>query len=197
MVHLLANVNSDMHASYQQLLNGAFDLVCFDLETNGFETDTAIVEIGAIKIKAGMLDLFPEGTEEFHSLIMFDGIPNPDAFAVHKISLELLEKEGRPLNNVLTDFAKFTNGAALLGQNVIAFDLRILNYHLARHSLALQCVAVFDTKFLARKLLNVPSYSLSSLVKCLGVDHAPTHRSLDDVIATIKVFQKLIKKLKI
>ncbi|MEK7649171.1 MAG: 3'-5' exonuclease [Patescibacteria group bacterium] len=183
-----------MQTQYQQLLGGAFDLVCFDLETNGFETDTAIVEIGAIKIKAGMLNEFPQGAEEFHSLIAFDGIPNPDAFAVHKISLEVLQKQGSPLRDVLTRFTQFTEGAALLGQNVIAFDLRILNFHLARHSLVLQCPAVFDTKFLARKLLNIPSYSLQSLVSHLGVDHAPTHRSLDDVIATIKVFQKLLEK---
>lgn len=180
---------------YKKLLEGAFDLVCFDLETNGFETDTAIVEIGAIKIKAGMLDTFPEGAEEFHSLIYFDGIPNPNAFAVHKITPSELRERGRPLDEILKKFIRFTNGAALLGQNVIAFDLRILNYHLARHDLALQCPAVFDTKFLSKKLLSLPSYSLSSLVRHLEVDHTPTHRSLDDVIATIKVFQKLVKKL--
>ena len=183
-----------MISQYQKFIDGAFDLVCFDLETNGFETDTAIVEIGAIKIKAGALDVFPEAAEEFHSLIFFDGIPNPDAFAVHKIPLEDLRERGRVLRDVLVDFVEFTTGAAILGQNVIAFDLRILNYHLARHGLALQCPAVFDTKFLARKLLNIPSYSLSSLVKFLGVDHIPTHRSLDDCIATVKVFQKLLEK---
>lgn len=184
-----------MHTDYKKLLSGAFDVVCFDLETNGFETDTAIVEIGAVKIKAGMLDTFPDGAEEFHSLIYFDGIPNPDAFAVHKIPPQTLREQGGPLQDVLARFVRFTDGAALLGQNVIAFDLRILNYHLARHSLALQCPAVFDTKFLSRQLLNVPSYSLASLVRHLQVDHAPTHRSLDDVIATVKVFQKLVKKL--
>ena len=183
-----------MNNNYQQFLNGAFDLVCFDLETNGFETDTAIVEIGAIKIKAGMLDRFPEDAEEFHSLITFDGIPNAEAFATHKIPLSLLREKGNPLKDVLTRFTHFTNGAALLGQNIVNFDLRILNYHLARYSLALQCPAVFDTRYLAKELLNIPSYSLVSLVSFLGVDHAPTHRSLDDVIATIKVFQKLIQR---
>ncbi len=183
-----------MTNDYQQLLSGAFDLVCFDLETNGFETNTAIVEIGAIKIKAGALDVFPKGSEEFHSLIYFDGVPNPDAFAVHKIPIEDLRERGRVLRDVLTDFTKFTAGAAILGQNVIAFDLRILNYHLACHGLALQCPAVFDTKYLAQRLLRISSYSLSSLVKFLGVDHIPTHRSLDDCIATVKVFQKLLEK---
>lgn len=184
-----------MHHSYQKLIDGEFDLVCFDLETNGFETDTAIVEIGAIKIPAGMLDDFPLGISEFHSFIAFDGIPNKDAFAVHRISLETLREKGRSLSTVLPEFCSFTKGAALLGQNVINFDLRILNYHLQRHQLSLECGAVFDTKFLSQKLYRLPSHSLSSLANYLAIDHKPTHRSLDDVIATIKVFQILVKKL--
>lgn len=183
-----------MTKDYQQLLNGAFDLVCFDIETNGLETSTAIVEIGAVKIKAGKLNVFPEGAEEFHSLIYFDGIPNAEAFAIHGITPSILREQGRPLKEILEEFVRFTNGAALLGQNVVNFDLRILNHHLARHSLSLQCPAVFDTKFLAQSLLRIPSYSLLSLSRYLQIDHTPTHRSLDDAIATVKVFQKLLKK---
>lgn len=185
-----------MNDTYQRFFEGAFDLVCVDIETNGFETDTAIVEIGAIKVRAGELDRFPEGAEEFHSLIYFDGIPNRSAFSVHKISPATLKQQGRPLADVLARFAEFSKGAALLGQNIINFDLRILNYHLAQHSLSLQCPAVFDTRYLAQKVLNIPSYSLSFLVSHLSVDHIPTHRSLDDVTATIKVFQKLIQRMK-
>ncbi|GEM_PF-5897214 len=164
------------------------DLVFFDLETNGLETDTAILEIAAIRYEAGQ---FIE-KKEFEYLVYFDGVLNIKASSVHNIDSDSLRIHGREIKEVLTLFSEFSSGAILVGQNCINFDLRILNYHLWKHSLSLSCLGVFDTKRMAQQLLSLPDYRLSTLAAHFNCSQLSYHRAMADVRATAGVFQGLI-----
>ncbi|MDO8571366.1 MAG: 3'-5' exonuclease [bacterium] len=165
------------------------DLVFVDLETNGLDTDTAILEIAALRYTAGQ---FTEKAS-FEYLIRFDGVINPSAAAVHKIDSESLRMYGRDIKEVLGLFVDFSSEAILIGHNIINFDLRILNYHLWRHELSLSCIGVLDTKRIAERLLTLPSYRLEALARHFGVIEPSYHRAMADVRATAGVFQGLLR----
>lgn len=164
------------------------DLVFVDLETNGLETDTAILEIAALRYRAGQ---YIEKTS-FEYLVQFNGILNPSAEAVHKIDSDSLRVYGRDIKDVLDLFVDFSSEAILIGHNIINFDLRILNYHLWLHKLSLRCIGVLDTKRIAEQLLTLPSYRLEAVASHFGHVEPSYHRAMTDVRATTGVFQGLI-----
>ena len=132
--------------------------------------------------------------EEFHSLIYFDGTPNLAALAVNNISLFDLKNSGKPMSSVLRDFADFAHDSALIGHNIVNFDLRIMNHHCATHEVVLSHSHTIDTLRLAQRLLRLPSYSLSFLSNYFNIKSRPTHRALADVEATVEVFKSLIQQ---
>ncbi len=168
-------------------------LVVFDLETNGLETGTAILEIGALCVPPGCLEDARAWTS-FESLIRFNGIPNPMAFAVNKIPLSELKQRGRRLEHVLAEFVEFCKDAILVGHNIIDFDLRILDYHLKKHDHEMMHSAVIDTKRLSKQTHPyLVSHSLENLVRHFGISSHPTHRAKADVLATFELFKYLIQ----
>lgn len=171
--------------------------IVMDLETNGLETETAILEIGALCIPPNAHD-DPLQWGSFESLISFNGIPNPGAFAVNNISLADLQESGRELTGVLREFIEFSRGAVLIGHNIIDFDLRILGYHTRKAGIELAHHAVIDTKRLAQSLHpHLESHRLANLVRHFGIKEAPTHRAYADVVATYSLFKHLIQGISV
>ena len=179
--------------SYHQNLFAEKDSVFLDLETNGLEVTTDILEIGAIKYKAGQLGAGNlEPAEIFHAYIYFDGVPNMGAFEVNQLNPITLRTEGKQLAKVLADLREFTRGTTVAGQNIIRFDMPIIGYRCKMHDITLEHGELVDTLHLAKDIVRLPSYRLADLARYFGMNYRPTHRAVDDVRATAELFTKLI-----
>lgn len=169
-----------------------FGFTVFDIETNGLETSTPILEIAAVKLTDIACNINETSLSSFERLVYFNGAMNPAAFAVHKIDPRVLRDRGLPLKEVLRDFVDFAGDSVIVGHNIVSFDLRVLSYHLERHEVPLRLAGVLDTCILARKLVkNVPNYRLATLCAYFNTANQPSHRARADVLSTAELFQRL------
>lgn len=168
-------------------------LTFFDLETNGLELTTPILEIAGLKTSYSDLMNGLDHVEEFHSLIRFSGRINDSAYAVHKIDSAMLREKGRDLISVLKDFSAFVQGTVLVGHNILKFDLPILNHHCTQTRVLLDCKGAVDTCVMAREHLRLPSYRLSVVSEYFQIRRRPSHRSLDDVYASAEIFRRMVR----
>jgi DNA polymerase-3 subunit epsilon len=169
----------------------ATDFVIVDLETTGWDPEQArIIEIGAVRVSAGQL------RDRFSSLV------NPDAAIPARIA-ELTGISDQtvalapPLRQVLPAFLAFARDAALTAHNA-PFDVGFLRAGCRSVGLAWPDFPVVDTAQLARRLLTageVPDCKLSTLAVFFGVRTQPTHRALDDALATGDVLLGLLPRL--
>jgi DNA polymerase-3 subunit epsilon len=161
-----------------------------DLETTGGSpADSAITEMGAVKVTGG------EVCGTFHTLVD-PGRPVP-AFIrlLTGISDEMLI-EAPPIEAVLPSFLEFLGDSVVVAHNA-RFDTGFLNAVLERNSYPKLDNSVVDTALLARKILagEVPNHKLATLANHLRCAHKPTHRAYADVLATIDVLHTLIERV--
>ncbi|MGI6136326.1 MAG: hypothetical protein GX959_05530 [Clostridiales bacterium] len=169
----------------QEMTNDSNIYVVFDLETTGLDqTKDEIVEIGAVKIKKGLI------IESFETLIK-PKIPMPEeASKVNNIVDSMLEN-APAFSDVISDFYKFCYGCILVAHNA-SFDLGMLTFHAKKYSYNFNH-PFEDTMLLARRKLNITKgVSLESLCKRFDISNNDAHRALSDALATAKLFQKLI-----
>ena len=161
-----------------------------DLETTGgSHIDSAITEIGAVKVRCGEV----EGT--FQTLVD-PGTPVP-AFIrlLTGITDELLI--GAPdIDAVLPSLVGFLQGTVIVAHNA-RFDVGFVNAALTRAGYPELDNQVVDTALLARKILagEVPNHKLSTLARHLRCAHQPCHRAFADVLATVDVLHHLIERV--
>ena len=100
-----------------------------------------------------------------------------------------------PVSTVLPAFLEFVRGAVVVGHNV-SFDLAFLDAALAESDRARLTNTTVDTLALARRLLvpDVPNCRLRTLAAILDLEHRPSHRALDDVLATADLLHRLIER---
>ena len=163
--------------------------VVLDLETTGCVPGrSAITEVGAVKLRGG------ECLGTFQTLVdPGQGIP-PEITYLTGIT-EAMVVGAPPIEAVLPAFLEFLGDAVVVGHNV-RFDLSFLAAALRatdRPRLANRWV---DTCALARRLVadEVPNCQLSTLARHLRVGHRPTHRALDDALATGEVLHCLLER---
>ena len=160
-----------------------------DLETTGGSAETcSITEIGAVKLCSG------------RSLGTFQTLVNPGCAIPPRITVltgisESIVHTAPRIEEALAAFLEFLGGAVVVGHNV-RFDLRFLDAALRsqqRPSLTNRSV---DTCALARRLLGeeVPNHKLGTLASRLRLDHQPSHRALDDALATGDLLHVLIER---
>jgi DNA polymerase III subunit epsilon len=94
---------------------------------------------------------------------------------------------------VLPALVEFTAGTVLVGHNV-RYDLGYLNLALERGGYARFANRSVDTCALARRLVRdeVPNIKLGTLASRFRLDHQPSHRALDDALATADLLHLLI-----
>lgn len=161
-----------------------------DLETTGGSpTDSAITEVGAVKVLRGEI----VGT--FQTLVD-PGRPVP-AFIrlLTGIDDEALA-EAPTIDSVLPSFLEFAKGAVLVAHNA-RFDISFLNHALVERGYERLSNRVLDTAGLARKVLagEVRNHRLATLAAHLRCAHQPCHRAFADVMATIDVLHHLIERV--
>ena len=165
--------------------------VVVDLETTGGSPkDSAITEIGAVKIRGGQL------LGEFQTLVD-PGREIPPYISVLTGITTMMVAAAPRIGAVLPGFLEFARGAVLVAHNA-PFDLGFLKAACAENGMAWPPAASVDTAVLARRLLTrdeVPNCKLATLAPYFSATTSPTHRALDDARATVDVLHGLFERL--
>lgn len=157
--------------------------VCLDLETTGLNPKTdRIIEIGAVKVKAG------EITDRMETLV------NPGRALEERI-VELTGifdeqlVDAPDIADVLPELLTFIGEDILLGHAVL-FDYSFVKKAAVNHKFKFEKSGI-DTLRLARKFLpELESRSLGALCRHFGIAHN-AHRALADAQATAALYGKL------
>ena len=160
-----------------------------DLETTGgHRTDDTITEIGVVKVRGG------ECLGTFHTLVN-PGRAIPPQITVLTGLTDAIVHSAPRIETVLGTLMDFLGDAVFVAHNA-AFDLSFVRAALARDDRPEYRPTVVDTAALARRLLRdeVPNCKLSTLASRLRLDHTPTHRALDDALATTDLLHLLIER---
>jgi DNA polymerase III subunit epsilon len=180
-----------MQRSFDDLGSPLIDVTfcVVDLETTGGSPEhCAITEIGAVKLRGGQT----LGT--FHTLVNPGQMIPPEIVVLTGITQSMVVPAPR-IEQVLPSFIEFAAGCVIVGHNV-RFDLGFLNAAMARHGWPRLDHPVVDTCSLARRLVRdeVANCKLSTLAERFRVTTRPTHRALDDALATGEVLHHLIER---
>jgi DNA polymerase-3 subunit epsilon len=160
-----------------------------DLETTGGDREhDAITEIGVVKVRGG------ECLGTFQTLVN-PGRAIPPRIAVLTGLTDAVVGPAPRVEAVLPSLLEFLGDGVVVGHNV-GFDLAFLRAALQREGYPPIPPPRIDTAALARRLVRdeVPDCRLSTLASRLRLDHRPTHRALDDALATTDLLHLLIER---
>lgn len=163
-----------------------------DVETSGLSSQFDwIIQLSAIKFDTKTFEI----VDVFNEYIKPAGEYNisPDAEAVHGISKEFIEKNGKLLKNVGPRFLKMVDGGDIMGYNSNQFDiLRIYkDFTHAGLNFPIEGVKFYDVLAMERKIhpMNLGAVFeryTGQTMEQYGLD---AHNSLSDVKATLEVFK--------
>ncbi len=160
-----------------------------DLETTGGSAQSCgITEIGAVKLRGGAC----LGT--FQTLVN-PGVAIPREITVLTGITQAMVVPAPRIDTVLPTLLEFIGDAVIVGHNV-RFDVGFLDAALARSGRPRLANRVIDTLAMARRLLldEVPNLRLGTLASRLRLDHTPSHRALDDALATGDLLHVLLER---
>lgn len=160
-----------------------------DLETTGgHRSEDAITEIGAVKVRGG------------ECLGTFQTLVNPGRAIPPQITMltgltDALVGPAPRVESVLPALLEFARDTVIVGHN-IGFDLAFLRHAFQRAGYPTFAPPKVDTVALARRLVRdeVPDCRLGTLASRFRLDHRPTHRALDDALATTDLLHLLIER---
>lgn len=166
------------------------EFVVFDIETTGLNSHTnEIIEIGAVKIKAGRI-------VDRYSQLINPGRPIPYHITeITSITDEQVANEPK-INEVIGKFVDFIGDAVLVAHNA-PFDMGFIKRDIKKYlNIDYQC-SVIDTLQMARDLFpDLKKYGLGDLNKTLGLALEKHHRAVDDSQATANMFIIFLDKYK-
>ena len=160
-----------------------------DVETTGGSAaDGAITEIGAVKLRGG------ECLGTLQTLVNPGQAIPPQITVLTGITQAMVAPAPR-MPAVLPSFLEFLGDAVLVGHNV-RYDVSFLQAELNRAGQRPLTNRTLDTCALARRLVRdeVPNCKLGTLAERLRLPHRPTHRALDDALATGDLLHLLIER---
>ncbi len=163
--------------------------VVIDLETTGGSVnDCYITEIGAVKLKGG------ECLGTYQTLVDPGCAIPPQITVITGITQSMVMRAPR-IETVLPSFIDFIGDAVVVGHNV-RFDVSFVNAALGRDQRPRLTNTIVDTLPLARRLIGpeVPNCKLGTLADRLRLSHTPTHRALDDALATGDLLHFLLER---
>jgi DNA polymerase-3 subunit epsilon len=160
-----------------------------DLETTGGSAaDCGITEIGAVRLRAG------ECLGTFQTLVN-PGCAIPPSITILTGITESMVVPAPRIEEVLPSLMEFIGGSVLVGHN-LRFDVSFLDAALSRCDQPRLANTFVDTCALARRLVreDVPDCRLGTLASRFRLDHKPTHRALDDALATGDLLHILLER---
>jgi DNA polymerase-3 subunit epsilon len=159
-----------------------------DLETTGGSpTDSAITEVGAVKVRGG------ERVGSFRSFVD-PRCPIPRAIT-HLTGIDDRDVRGEPpIEAILPMFLEFVRGCVFVAHNA-RFDFSFLNANLVRHGYGALPPPPVCTAKLARRIVwpDVPNVRLQTLARYFRTRAEPIHRALDDAEACAEVLDGLLE----
>jgi DNA polymerase III epsilon subunit family exonuclease len=168
------------------------EFTIFDTETTGLEPRCGdrIIEIAAVRVKGSRI------IGQFESLVNPQRPVSPGAFAVNKISADML-RDAPAIEEVLPLFLDFIKGSCLCSYN-LPFDLGFLKNEMAISGMgSLDGIPLVDVLAMARRLLpSLQRHALWFVSDSLGIQQHQEHRARSDVDMTWQVFQKLKGELR-
>jgi DNA polymerase III epsilon subunit family exonuclease len=169
--------------------------VVLDLETSGGAPHLGahITEIGAVKVRGG------EVLGKFQTFIN-PGTPIP-SFITELTGINDAMVSSSPriaeVFPVLLEFLGAENETVFVAHNA-PFDLSFLKAAASASEYKWPKFTVIDTAKLARRVLSrdeVVNCKLGTLAEFFNASVSPTHRALDDALATVDVFHALIGRV--
>ena len=160
-----------------------------DIETTGGDRGSdAITEIGVVKVRAG------EHLGTLSTLVN-PGTAIPPAITVLTGITEHMVATAPRIETVLPTLHEFIGDAVIVGHNV-GFDMGFINTAMRRSDRAPFANTIVDTLPLARRLVRdeVPDCKLGTLAQRFRLGHRPTHRALDDALATTELLHLLLER---
>ena len=166
------------------------EFVVFDIETTGLNSHTnEIIEIGAVKIKAGRI------VDRYSQLINPERPIPYHITEITSITNEQVANEPK-IDEVIGKFVDFIGDAVLVAHNA-PFDMGFIKRDIKKYlNIDLQS-SVIDTLQMARDLFpDLKKYGLGDLNKTLGLALEKHHRAVDDSQATANMFIIFLDKYK-
>jgi len=163
--------------------------VVIDLETTGGSAaDCSITEVGAVKLKGG------ECLGTYQTLVDPGCAIPPEITVITGITEAMVMRAPR-MEAVMPSLLEFIGEGVIVGHN-IRFDLAFLNAALEQQDRPRLSHRSIDTLALARRLLRdeVPNCKLGTLADRLRLSHTPSHRALDDALATGDLLHLLLER---
>lgn len=165
------------------------DFVVFDLETTGLNNSEAggmmdrIIEIGAVRIRGGKI------VEKFSSFVACPVRISEEITKLTGIDSGMLA--GAPeVGDVMADFYKFCDKAALVGHNV-QFDIKFVRHYAGIEGYRFEH-RLYDTLTMAQQILRLSNYKLNTIADHFNFKFNH-HRAFDDAFVTAKVFIELAR----
>ena len=166
------------------------EFVVFDIETTGLNSHfNKIIEIGAVKIKAGRII-------DRYSQLINPGISIPYHITeITSITNEQVANQPK-IDEVIGKFVDFIGDAVLVAHNA-PFDMGFIKRDIKEYlNIDLES-SVIDTLQMARDLFpDFKKYGLGDLNKSLGLALEKHHRAVDDSQATANMFIIFLEKYK-
>ena len=166
------------------------EFVVFDIETMGLNAySNEIIEIGAVKIKAGRII-------DRYSQLFNPGKPIPYKITeITGITDQLVANEPS-VDQVIGKFVDFIGDAVLVAHNA-PFDMGFIKRDIKKYLNIDLENSVIDTLQMARDLFpDLKKYGLGDLNKVLGLALENHHRAVDDSQATANMFIIFLEKYK-
>ncbi|SEA55375.1 DNA polymerase-3 subunit epsilon [Desulfuromusa kysingii] len=161
-----------------------------DLETTGLDMiNDVIINIGAVKLKKGKITkLFEAYTKP--------PIPIPAASTEFHGMVDSMFADKPVVGEVLPELLQFIGDSVIVGHH-INFDIRMLHRHLKEfYNIGISHTVWLDTMFLYQMAHEDQKHQpLEHLLERYCVQCDQRHTALGDVVATAKVFVKIMDEL--
>jgi DNA polymerase III epsilon subunit family exonuclease len=166
------------------------EFIVLDLETTGLSPQlNEIIEIGAVRVNRDS-----EKHPTFQTLVKpAERLPTKIT-QITGITNAMLDKDGRPLSEVLVQFKEFIGDLPIVTFNA-AFDMGFLWRAATRHGVAMDNRYTCALKMARRAYPGLSSYRLADLAKMGNLSAENTHRAIGDCMRTAPIFMASVAKI--
>ena len=157
--------------------------IAVDIETTGLSNEDSIIEIAAVRFVGGQVE------ETYCSLVRSKKLIPQRVTRLTGITQSMIADAPHP-ELVIRDFVAFISNHRLVFHNA-SFDMRFIGRYLEYFNQPLPSRIIDTLPIARRKLPELSSHRLASLVEHLCLPVARSHRAQDDSLATGLLYLKL------
>lgn len=163
-------------------------IVCWDVETTGLNSkEDFIIQLACAKFDKETCTVTK--TQKWYIKPAHSYTISPKAQEVHGLTKEFIEANGVYFKDIANEFFEMIADADLLTYNGNSFDIKFLNEECKRWGLELP---IYGKKFYDAFSMECrfnPRNLSAVFEKYMGYSFSDAHDALNDVMATVKVFQ--------